>query len=174
MLSSRLAGALVIGRALLAAPKRALLRQMVAFSQTLPRQFRQPLPAMMAQLTPPPAHAQPANHQQSMTIHALAEAEIRQLADAVAMWHLRSPLGLCLRRSLLRYHFLRAAQIPVSIVFGARLKSSQEGGGIGGHAWLTLHDQPYFEQPADYQGFVIMVVYPQEPESETEAALDPD
>lgn len=167
MLSSRLAGALVIGRALLSTPKRALLRQMVAFSQTLPRQFNQPLPAMMAQLTPPPSHAQPAGNELSISpdlpaVRSLGEAEIRQLADAVALWRFRSPLGLCLRRSLLRYHFLRTAQVPVAIVFGARLKSSQEGGGIGGHAWLTLYGQPYYEHPGDYQGFVIMYVYPHE------------
>ncbi len=164
-MSSRLANALVIGRALTAAPKRTLLRQMVAFSQTLPRQFNQPLPAMMAQLTPLAAYPQPVDNQWSISpdlphVQVLAEVEIRQLADAVAAWHFWSPLGLCLRRSLLRYHFLRAAQVPVSIVFGARLKSGQEGGGIGGHAWLTLHGQPYYEHPGDYQGFVIMYVYP--------------
>jgi broad specificity phosphatase PhoE len=126
---------------------------MVVFSQMLPHQFNQPLPAMMVQLTP---RGLPA-------VRALGEAEVRQLADAVAIWHFRSPLGLCLRRSLLRYHFLRAAQVPVSIVFGARLKSSQEGGGIGGHAWLARHGQPYFEQPGDYQDFAIMYVYPPNP-----------
>jgi hypothetical protein len=167
-LSNRLASALVIGRALTAAPKRTLLRQMVAFSQTLPRQFNQPLPVMMAQLTPPTSCLQLVDNQLSILpelshVQALAEAEIRQLADAVAAWHFWSPLGLCLRRSLLRYHFLRAAQVPVSIVFGARLKSSQEGGGIGGHAWLTLYGQPYYEHSGDYQGFAIMYVYPPDP-----------
>ncbi len=161
----------MIGQAITAAPKRALLRQMVAFSQMLPRQFEQPLPAMMAQLTPLTSQAQPADNQLAImagrpVVQALVgEAEIRQLADAVALWHFWSPLGLCLRRSLLRYHFLRAAQVPVAIVFGARLKSSQAGGGIGGHAWLTLHGQPYYEHPGDYQGFAIMYVYPADPET---------
>lgn len=168
-MSNRLAGVLLIGQALLAAPKRTLLRQMYAFSQTLPRQFNQPLPAMMAQLTPSTSYPPPADNQLSISpdllhLQSLGEAEIRQLADAVAAWHFWSPLGPCLRRSLLRYHFLRAGQVPVSIVFGARLKGGQEGGGIGGHAWLTLHGQPYCENPGDYQGFVEMYVYPPNPE----------
>ena len=65
-----------------------------------------------------------------------------------------------LRSSLLRYHFLRAMDLPVAIIFGARLKDEQEGGGIGGHAWLTLDDKPYYEAPGDYEGFVEMYVYP--------------
>jgi hypothetical protein len=106
---------------------------------------------MMAHLTPSPGHFQP-----------LDEDSVRHLADAVAAWHLRSPLGICLRRSLLRYYFLREADIPVKIIFGARLKNAREGGGIGGHAWLTLNDAPYHENPGDYEGFVQMYQYPSE------------
>jgi hypothetical protein len=126
---------------------------MVTFSRSLPRQFNRPLPEMMAHLTPPPLPQERC---------LLAEAEIRRLADAVATWHYRSPLGICLRRSLLRYHFLREAHLPVRIVFGARLKSHQEGGGIGGHAWLTLNGSPYHEAPGDYEGFVEMYRYPED------------
>ena len=122
---------------------------MFAFSQTLPRYFNQPLPQMMTQLTPT---SQPAN--------TLPPDDLRRLADAVAAWHLRSPLGICLRRSLLRYYFLREAGVGVSIVFGARFKGQQEGGGIGGHAWLTLDGVSYFENPQDYEGFVEMYIYP--------------
>ena len=96
---------------------------MFAFSRTLPQRFNQPLPLMMTQLTP---------NSQSQT--AIQAEDLRQLADAVAAWHLRSPLGICLRRSLLRYYFLREAGEPVNIVFGARIKSDQEGGGIGGRS----------------------------------------
>lgn len=134
--------------ALPSAPRRNLLRQMMAFSQALPACFDKPLPQMMAHLTPTPRpEPTPANN-------------IRRLADAVAAWHLQSPLGICLRRSLLRYHFLRRAGVPVKIVFGARLKDEAEGGGLGGHAWLTLHNTPYFENPEDYEGFVEMYSYP--------------
>ena len=103
----------------------------------------------MAQLTPPP--------QPNLV---LPPDDIRRLADAVAAWHTRSPLGICLRRSLLRYYFLREAGVAVSIIFGARFKGRQEGGGIGGHAWLKLNGMPYYENPQDYEGFVEMYIYP--------------
>lgn len=128
------------------------MRRMMHFSRRLPCEFDQPLPEMMAQLTPPPQPAQAAG---------LSESAIRRLADAVAAWHVRSPLGICLRRSMLRYYFLREAGVPVQLIFGARLKGEREGGGIGGHAWLTLNGAPYHENPADYQGFVVMYSYPQ-------------
>lgn len=122
---------------------------MIALSRDLPQRFDQPLPIMMQSLTPTPAP------------HPAVEPDtIRQLADAVAAWHLRSPLGICLRRSLLRYYFLREAGLPVRVVFGARLKDQTEGGGIGGHAWLTLDGQPYYENPKDYADFAVMYVYP--------------
>jgi len=144
----------VLAQAALSRRRRKLVRQMVTFSRSLPARFDQPLPQMMAQLTPaaPLAGALPPN-------------TVRRLADAVAAWHLRSPLGICLRRSLLRYHFLRQAGLPVQIVFGARLKPGAEGGGVGGHAWLTLHGHPYHEDPADMRGFAEMFVYPPAPAS---------
>jgi hypothetical protein len=122
---------------------------MISFSRTLPQQFDQPLPLMMAQLTPAP---KPAND--------LTTATIRQLADAIAAWHFRSPLGICLRRSLLRYYFLWEAGIPVRIVFGARLLRANEGDRIGGHAWLTLDGAPYYEDQQDYAPFAEMYHYP--------------
>ncbi|MFQ5614526.1 MAG: lasso peptide biosynthesis B2 protein [Anaerolineae bacterium] len=138
-----------IWRALASPSQRRLLRRMIAFSRALPEQFEQPLPAMMAELTPEPQPQPP-----------LQPATVRRLADAVAGWHLTSPLGICLRRSLLRYYFLREANLPVTIVFGARLKDDRAGGGLGGHAWLTLGGQPYYENPADYAGFAPMYAYP--------------
>lgn len=144
--------AILLG-ALFAPRQRDLLRRMVAFSRALPRQFHQPLPEMMARLTP--AGPDPPGRMVSQT-------RVRRLADAVAAWHFRSPLGLCLRRALLRYYFLRLAGLPVKIVFGARLKSAPEGGGLGGHAWLTLNNAPYFEPPENYRGFVQMYVFPEE------------
>jgi hypothetical protein len=47
------------------------------------------------------------------------------------------------------------------IVFGARLKDRPEGGGLGGHAWLTLDGAAYYENPDDHEGFVEMYVYPE-------------
>ena len=142
-----------IGRALFITDQRKLLWRMLGFSHKLPQRFDRPLPQMMAELTPSTRAQCPVDPD-----------EIRPLADAVAAWHLYSPLGICLRRSLLRYYFLREAGLPVTIIFGARLKREEEGGGIGGHAWLTLNGRPYFERPGNYEGFARMYVYP-EPEA---------
>jgi hypothetical protein len=136
---------------------------MVAFSRALPQQFSQPLPEMMAQLTPSSLAQKTTNSNKSQSPTAI---DIRRLADAVAAWHIYSPLGICLRRSLLRYHFLREVDTPVTIIFGARFKNRHEGGGIGGHAWLTLDGAPYYERPADYEGFVAMYVYPVDSDQE--------
>ncbi len=130
---------------------RRLLRQTIALSARLPALFDLPLPEMMARLTP------------TQTDLHLPPDDIRGLADAVAAWHFWSPLGICLRRSLLRYVFLRRAGLPVQIVFGARLKTPTEGGGLGGHAWLVLQGQPYHEDPANYTAFVEMYRYPPDP-----------
>jgi hypothetical protein len=112
---------------------------------------------MMATLTPAPPIPQsgPGPNPEGQPVES-----IRLLADAVAACHLLSPLGICLRRSLIRYFFLRRAGLPVTIIFGARLKQNHEGGGLGGHAWLTLNGRPYYERSADYEGFVTMYVYP--------------
>jgi hypothetical protein len=124
----------------------------MAFSRALPPQFNHPLPEMMAFLTP--------GDDFLLQKNKITLDDIRQLADAVAAWHLTSPLGICLRRSLLRYHFLRRAGLPVQIVFGARLKHQAEGGGIGGHAWLILNGLPYHENPGDYEDFTPIYTYP--------------
>lgn len=156
--------------ALPSTPARTMLGQMIHFSRCLPQQFDQPLPAMMARLTPgESANGRMGESENGETSplptkpsggDPLTTDQIRNLADAVAAWHIGSPLGICLRRSLLRYYFLRQAGLPVQIVFGARLKNDQEGGGIGGHAWLTLNGAPYHEHPQDYAGFAPMVTYP--------------
>jgi hypothetical protein len=136
------------------APTRELLWQIWSLSQELPRQFDDPLPVMMARLTPDCPYL-------ARQVGQVPETDVRRLVDAVAAGHFWSKLGICLRRSLLRYHFLRALDLPVVIIFGARLKDEQEGGGIGGHAWLTLDDKPYYETPGDYEGFVEMYVFPE-------------
>jgi hypothetical protein len=146
-------------RAALSPERRTLVWQMFAFERSLPPRFNRPLPEMMAGVTPPPPVP-------GEITGDLSADTIRKLADAVAAWRIRSPLGICLRRSLLRYHFLRRIGVPVVIIYGARLKTEAEGGGLGGHAWITLHGIPWYEVPQDYQDFVPMFHYPA-PEGET-------
>ena len=104
-----------------------------------------PLPAALAELTPASA-PQP-----------LDTDTIRQIADALTAFGAGHPLGICLRRSLLRYYFLRRAGVPVVVNFGAR----RLGERIGGHAWLTLDGQPYYEAPEHYLNYALMFSYPQ-------------
>jgi hypothetical protein len=91
-----------------------------------------------------------------------SEDTIRNFADLAALLDRRSPLGLCLRRSLTRYHFLRQADVPVVIRFGAKFVNGIADREIAGHAWLTLNDSPYYEEDENWRGFTVMMSYPQE------------
>jgi hypothetical protein len=122
------------------------MREMWRFERGLPAQLTQtPLPELMAQLSAHPPDL------------SLSPSTVREMADAIAALDVRSPLGICLRRSLVRYYFVRRAGLPVTIRFGARFKESRD---IGGHAWLTLDDKPYEEASENYQGFAVMYTYP--------------
>ncbi len=123
-----------------------LLSEMWNFERALPARLAQvPLPELMAQLSAHPADL------------SLPPLTVCEMADAIAALDVRSPLGICLRRSLVRYYFLRRAGLSVTIRFGARFKESRD---IGGHAWLVLDDAPYQEESENYQGFAVMYTYP--------------
>jgi hypothetical protein len=62
---------------------------------------------------------------------------------------------------MLRYHFLRRAGVPVGLNFGARFKGGQADREITGHAWVTLDGQPYFEDGENYQGFTVILRFPE-------------
>lgn len=133
---------------LLAPQRRALWQEMRALVRHLPKVLELPLPQALATLTP------------IFPDLVVPNSTLRLLADAAALFERRSPLGLCLRRSLVRYHFLRRVGIPVTLNFGARFKSGQPDGEVTGHAWVTLNGQPYFEESENYQGFTVMFQYP--------------
>jgi hypothetical protein len=128
--------------------RRRLWQEMRAYLRRLPAALAAPLPEALAAQTPPAADLQ------------LPEAEVRRLADSAALLDRRSPLGLCLRRSLVRYHFLRRAGVPLAISCGARFTGGQADREVTGHAWVTLNGQPYYEAGEDYQGFTVMLVHP--------------
>jgi hypothetical protein len=129
--------------------QRQLLREMRDFCRRLPATLSAPLPQVLADLTP-----------QSADLSFPADT-VRVLADFAALLDRRSPLGVCLRRSLTRYHYLRRAGLPVAVQFGARFSSGKPDREIAGHAWLTLDGQPYFEYTENYRGFTVMYAYPQ-------------
>ncbi len=124
--------------------QRHFVQEALALARELPGRLDQPLPAALQLLTPPAA-PQP-----------LDPATMRQLVDALTAFGAGRPLGICLRRSLLRYYFLRRAGLPVVIHFGAR----RLGDDIAGHAWLTLDGQPYYEKPENTQSHTLMWSFP--------------
>jgi hypothetical protein len=133
---------------LLDSRQRRLFAEMRAFCRRLPAALSAPLPQVLAGFTPAAADLQrPA-------------PTIRRLADVAALLDRRSPLGVCLRRSLTRYYYLRRAGLPVAVQFGARFVRGKPDREIAGHAWLTLDGQPYFEDGENYRGFTVMVSYP--------------
>jgi len=134
--------------------RRRLLDEMRQLCRQLPVLMKLPLPRAMVKLTPTAA-LQPLP----------GEATTRHLADLAALLERRSPLGLCLRRSLLRYHYLRQLELPLVLRFGARLTAGVEQRDMTGHAWLTLEGQPYHESAANYREFTVMVSWP-DPESD--------
>ncbi len=111
-----------------------------------------PLPEFLAELTPAAAD-----------LTALDHDRLRGLVDALARSDRRHPFGLCLRRSLLRYHFLRRAGLPLGITFGVRIRQPHEPPGLAGHAWNTLGGRPWRENEEDYRGFTVLYVWPPEP-----------
>jgi hypothetical protein len=128
--------------------RRALWAEMRAYVRGLPAALAGPLPAVLAAHTPPAAD-----------LH-LSPGTVRLLADASALFERRSPLGVCLRRSLVRYHFLRRAGVPLVVNFGARFKDKSPDRDVTGHAWVTLDGQPYYEDGENYRGFTVMLQYP--------------
>ena len=134
---------------MISAQRRALFREMRAFARGLPATLKSPLPVAMQRITPSP--------------HSPGESEdaVRDLADLTALLDLRSSLGLCLRRSLTRYHFLRRAGVPVVVRFGAKFVDGKPDREITGHAWLTLDGNPYHEADENWRGFTVMITWPE-------------
>ena len=136
--------------ALLIPLRPGLWREIWAFERGLPALLARPLPDALAAITPPPDGAS-----------AGSSIPLRLLCDTAALLDRRSPLGLCLRRSLTRYRFLRRAGLPLVLNFGARFQNGLPDRAVTGHAWLTLHGQPYAERGEDYRGFTVLLRHPQ-------------
>lgn len=133
-------------------PRRALFREMQTFIRALPAVLKAPLPEALAQLTP----AQPEE-----TLRTFVGADfIRDLSDLTALLDRRSSLGLCLRRSLVRFHYLRRVGLPVTLKFGAKFVAGKPDREVTGHAWLTLDSAPYHEADENWKGFVVMLFFP--------------
>ena len=141
----------------LSARQRRRYSEMLEFLRELPEALDRPLSEALGALTPSPS---PIRKERERERGSRGEAEIRRLADVAALLDRRSSLGLCLRRSLVRYHFLRRAGVPVVLQFGARFKDGHPDREVTGHAWLTREERPYYEDSQNYQGFRVMFAYP--------------
>jgi len=131
--------------------QRVLLAEMRHVCRRLPDILNRPLPEAMSQLTPT------ADRQTRW----LPPPDLtRKLADVAALLERNTTLGLCLRRSLVRYHYLRQHDLPLLVQFGAKLLPGEDGQAVTGHAWLTLHGQPYFEAEDNWRDFRVMFTWP--------------
>ncbi len=130
--------------------RQTLFREMQAFCRNLPAAIKGPLPETLQKLTPV----------ERIGNSLYSVNHVRDLADVAALLERRSPLGLCLRRSLARYHFLRREGLPVVLQFGAKFVAGKPDRDLTGHAWLTLDGQPYYEADENWRGFVVMFSYP--------------
>ncbi len=136
------------------AQQRQLLTEMRHLCRELPIILKQPIPQAMAELE---------TMKGERPFPLPSETQTRQLADLAALLDRRSPLGLCLRRSLLRYRYLHALGVPVTVLFGAKFAPGEtpEKKKITGHAWLVLGERPYHEDDENWQGYTIMLRWPQ-------------
>jgi len=129
-----------------------MLAEMRRLQQALPARYQVlSLPDFLAELTPTEADWRDRDADQ-----------VRALVDALAFGDRSSPFGICLRRSLLRYHFLRRTGVPLGIVFAMRKRQPGEPPGLAGHAWNLLGGQPYHERPEDMAGFTEVYRWPEE------------
>ncbi len=138
------------------AQQRQLLAQMRHLCQELPIILKQPIPQAMVELEAMGGGERP--------FPLPPEAQTRQLADLAALLERRSPLGLCLRRSLLRYRYLHELGVPVAVRFGAKFAPGEtpDKKKVTGHAWLVVEQRPYHEADANWQGYTVMLRWPQE------------
>lgn len=132
--------------------ERQLLAEMRRWAHQLPTALKQPIPQAMAQFT---AEAEVSKRPFPLP----TESKTRQLADLAALLDRHSPLGLCLRRSLLRYRYLHELNVPLTVLFGAKFAPGDTASGkkVTGHAWLTLDERPYHEDDENWQGYTVML-----------------
>jgi len=148
----RLSTLSLIAWPLLTSPtRRRLYGEMVAFQKRLPHLMALPVREAMTVLS---------EMEQSEFSPSQSELEVRRLADTVAATGSADDLGLCLRRSLLRFHFLAPHRLPLRLHFGARLNHLDADHPLAGHAWLTLAGIPYYEEESNWRGFEIFYSYP--------------
>ena len=127
--------------------RRRLLREMMAFVRQLPTIMRQPLPqAMQAVMV-------------EQASYDFDVATVRDLADLASALEQRSVPGICLKRSLTRYHYLHH-RVPLTVIFGAKLVKGAARRDVAGHAWLELEGKAWFESAENAESFTPLFRWP--------------
>jgi hypothetical protein len=126
-----------------------MLREMMAFVRRIPAYMKQPLPAAMIAMTPKRSAPRP----------RLDEQALRELADLAAVLERDSVPGICLKRSLVRYHYLSQIGVPLEVVFGARFVEGAKKKDVTGHAWLEQAGKVYWESAENVTPFTPIYRY---------------
>ncbi len=134
---------------------------MRALGRQLPTILKQPIPQAMAQLESMVAE-QPPHLRGDKPFPLPSPTKTRQLADLAALLDRHSPLGLCLRRSLLRYYYLSQLDVPLTLLFGAKFApgDAPDTKKVTGHAWLVLAERPYYEAEENWRDYTVMLRWP--------------
>ena len=145
------------------AERRRLLAEMMAFCRRLPQVMQQPLPDVMAAVV-----------SDAPELPGCSEGQVRALADLASALERRSVPGICLRRSLTRYRFLAAFELPFEVVFGARLVPGADKRELNGHAWLEKEGEAYFESAENYEDFTPMFRWPPASSPQSQSQVNGD
>jgi hypothetical protein len=87
--------------------------------------------------------------------------------------------NICLKRSLVLYHFLRKYGMYVTVCFGVRYKNERSGNvevkKMEGHAWLTCNGDIFMEKNAEEtKTYRMTYCYPKNEDDTKEKGLMPD
>jgi hypothetical protein len=89
--------------------------------------------------------------------------KIIRWTDAILGWDFFIFRTSCLKRSLVLYHFLKQAGLPLQINFGVRKlapASRSHWPLLDGHGWLSLRGQTYLEGDEPRKAFRLIYSFP--------------
>lgn len=98
------------------------------------------IPKLMKVLTPGGVKIYESHKQEKM------KDKIVKFTDYILSRNLWIYRTICLKRSLVLYHFLRKIGITVHICFGVRLPNKESKDKLEGHAWLLYYGDIYLEK----------------------------
>jgi hypothetical protein len=90
------------------------------------------------------------------------KAKIIKWTDAILGWNFFIFRTSCMKRSLVLYHFLNRAGLPLQINFGVRksVQGVQQWPVLDGHGWLSLKGRSYSEKGDPQEVFKLIYSFP--------------